>query len=75
MSYKKGATPTPDHFWIDCGRDSMLNARKTIIAETRRCIYLAAAVAIVKTAEKAGRGRRARKGNLNSKKDTKESVG
>ena len=51
--YKKGATPTPDHFWIGCGRDNMLNTRDTVIEEKRRCLYLAAALAIVEEQQKS----------------------
>ncbi|XP_068221925.1 adenomatous polyposis coli protein-like [Palaemon carinicauda] len=44
--------------------------------QKRRCLYLAAALAIVEEQlGKAGRGRRARNGNPTSKKNTKESVG
>ena len=58
---------------VSCGRDNILNARDTIIAEKRRCLYLAAALAIVEEQQK--RLEEARKGNPTSKKDTKESVG
>ena len=54
----------------------MLNARDTIIAEKRRCLYLAAALAIVEEQQKRLEEAEVQeKATPGSKKGTKESVG
>ena len=54
----------------------MLNVKDTVIAEKRRCLYLAAALAIVEEQQKRlQEAEDEKRGNPTSKKHTKESVG
>ena len=51
---KQRSEPTLGQSWISCAceRDKMLNVRDTIIAVKRRCLHLAAALAIDKEQQK-----------------------